>query len=147
MFESRDLRVETKDLPEQPVVSVRKTIPIGEVGRLFGEVARRLRGRPEGAPFAMYHNPDFDPSAVDVEVAFPVQKGGDRVLPAAKVASVMYIGDYGGVGKAYEALFAWMEEQGLKTAGPSREIYLVGPQSSKEPAEYVTEIQIPITPA
>lgn len=48
------------------------------------------------------------------------------------------------LGESYAALFGWVNQQGLKLAGPVREVYLVGPESGKAPQEYVTEHQAPI---
>ena len=52
-------------------------------------------------------------------------------------------GPYELIAPAYEALWAWMAEQGLVPNGPPRELYLNDP-SGLDPAEYLTEIQVPI---
>ena len=133
-----------KEVPAIQVVGVRKTIVIREVGSLFKEAGRKLRSRPAGPPMSLYYCPEFDPEHVDVEVLFPVTARGERMLPAAKVAAVTHVGPYEALSQTYAAIFAWVNQQGHTPAGPPREVYLVGPDSSKSPEEYVTEIQIPI---
>ena len=53
-------------------------------------------------------------------------------------------GPYDDFTEAYQALMAWIEENGYRITGPNREIYLQGPQSDAPPAEYVVEIQFPV---
>lgn len=136
--------VSIKDVPAMAVVGLRKRIPMAQIGPLFGEVMGKLRSRPAGPPMTLYHDPEYDPNAVDVEVLVPVAGSGEQVLPAARVACATHVGPYDNFGKTYEALFAWVTEKGYQCTGPCREIYLVGPESGRSPAEYVTEAQIPI---
>jgi effector-binding domain-containing protein len=44
----------------------------------------------------------------------------------------------------YAALQRWIQEHGHECADAPREIYLVGPQQARDPAEFRTEIQWPI---
>lgn len=111
---------------------------------LPGGWARKLRSRPAGPPIGLYYDPEFDPENVDVEVVFPVTARGERILPGAKAASVIHAGPYDTISKTYAAIFAWLNQHGHSPVGPSREVYLVGPESKKPPEEYVTEIQVPI---
>ncbi len=136
--------VTLKDLPEVQVVGVRKTIPIGEIGGLFGQAARQMRSRPAGPPMTLYYDQDFDPEKADVEVLFPVVARGQRTLPATKVVSTVHVGPYDRISGSYAAIFDWVNRNGWRQAGPPREIYLVGPESKKRPEEYATEIQIPV---
>jgi len=56
---------------------------------------------------------------------------------------VLHTGPYSGVGKAYERLFAYMNEHCLVPAGPSRELYLNDPAEVPE-EELLTEVQFPV---
>jgi effector-binding domain-containing protein len=133
-----------KDLPAMEVVGIRRRIPTRLIGALITEAAQLLRSQPMGPTMCLYHDPVMDPNAIDVEAVFPVAVGGTRTLPPVKVVAVTHTGPYETVGQAYQALFAWLNEQGHQLAGPARELYLVGPDSGKLPAEYVTEVQLPI---
>ena len=53
-------------------------------------------------------------------------------------------GDYAGFGAAAMRLGEAMAIEGLAEAGPMFSRYLVGPAQSQDPADFVTEICIPI---
>jgi DNA-binding transcriptional MerR regulator len=133
-----------KEVPAMNVVGVRRRIHLRAFSELMGEAAAKLRSRPAGPPLSLYHDPEFDPESVDVEVAFPVETGGEKVLPAVRVACATHVGPYDEVGRTYEALFAWLNSKGHTCTGPVREVYLVTLQDGKAPSEYVTEVQAPI---
>jgi effector-binding domain-containing protein/DNA-binding transcriptional MerR regulator len=144
------------------VVSAREIIPqYGEIGRLIGEVFGFLGRKgiqPVGAPFTIWHDHDFKDTEVDAELAVPVNvsaanavSGNEKVkisqLPAAAMACVIHQGSYDDFGQAYTALGEWIEANGYRICGSNREIYLSGPESSPDPANYVTEIQFPVEKA
>ena len=145
-----------KKVESQKVATVRDVIPAySEAGRLYGELFGTLGRngiRPAGPPFAIYHDPEYKESDVDVEAGVPVigSVGGDGRLrvwdaPAGEVASTLHVGGYDTIGHAYTALMAWIEANGLHIAGSNREIYLQGPDPSRGPESYVTEVQIPVS--
>jgi effector-binding domain-containing protein len=68
----------------------------------------------------------------------------DRVLPAMTVATTLHIGPYEEFGHAYAALTDWIDLHHAETAGPVRERYLNGPGDGVAPAEYRTEVEMPI---
>ncbi|HEY3315351.1 MAG TPA: GyrI-like domain-containing protein [Bacillota bacterium] len=133
-----------KEVPAVQVVGVRKTMAIKDIGRLFPEVGRKLRSRPAGPPMTLYYDQDFDPEHADIEVVFPVTARGERTLPGATVASIVYVGPYEAISPVYAKLFAWVNENKRRIVGPPRDIYLVGPGEGKSLEEYVTEVQVPI---
>lgn len=124
---------------EQPVLSIRKRTSVAnlpqEIGKAYGAIAaylEELGEAPADAPFTAYYNLDMDD--LDVEMGFPVSKplaGKDEitanVIPAGKQASYMYKGSYEKMGPAYEALTAWVANQGLKPTGISYEYYYNAP--------------------
>ena len=61
------------------------------------------------------------------------------------MACVIHKGSYGGFTSTYRILMKWIEENGYKIIGPNREVYLEGEWSVKNPEDYITEIQIPVT--
>ena len=77
-----------------------------------------------------------------------------RRLPAARVASVIHRGPYGGVGAARRTLLRWVAAAGLEPAGPMRTIYLqFGADADlrlppgwvvERDADFVTELQQPV---
>ena len=69
-------------------------------------------------------------------------------LPAGELlACVIYRGDYPQIGSAFAALGRWLLASGYEATGPCREVYHRSPVHTANPAEYVTEIQYPVTPA
>jgi effector-binding domain-containing protein len=60
------------------------------------------------------------------------------------VASTLHPGPYDAIGGAYLALTSWLRERGHETAGPPREVYIVGPHQATHPGEYRTEVAWPI---
>ncbi len=82
---------------------------------------------------------------IDFEACVPVAEGVSgggqikaRELSGGPMASVMHMGPYYKVGGAYEALREWMTRNGYNPAGPCREVYVVGPGQTMNPADYKT---------
>ena len=145
-----------RKIPVQAVASVRDVIPTySDIGQLFGEVFAYL-GRhgisPAGPPIGIYHDEEVRERDVDVEVAVPVTgpvPEGDRVkgreLPAVEeMACIVHEGSYETVGGTYGQLMGWIEANGYRICGPTREVYVRGPESGGDPSTYVTEIQFPV---
>jgi DNA-binding transcriptional MerR regulator len=148
-----------KQIEPQHVLSIREVIPVaGDVGRLLGECfGAIMAGRVEviGPPTALFHDLEFKPADLDVEIAFPVAasvtaaiplEGGRSLqavaLPAlAQAACTIHTGDYDQMEPTYAALSQWVGTGGYRLAGPIREVYLTAPG---DPAGTLTEIQYPV---
>jgi effector-binding domain-containing protein len=150
--------VRTKEVAPQQIIAIRIRTRLASLGpeaglamgELFGHVGR-AGGAPAGPPFALYHGAPTDDDEVDVEFCVPVSRpmsGAGRIsgreLPAGFVAYTLHCGSYDGVGPVYAALQHWIQGHGHECADAPREIYLVGPQQVRDPAELRTEIQWPI---
>ena len=150
--------IATHDIDQQAVVSIRdqraeQGIPgfLAESFRVLFARLRLLGVDAAGPPFVIYH--EFGPDGVDAEVCVPVVeaisangKVQSRVLPAATVARTLHIGPYEELGSAYAELTDWILDHGFETAGPVHERYLNGPGDVASPADYRTEIEMPIVP-
>jgi effector-binding domain-containing protein len=146
------------DLPEQDVLAIRAHRPTVEIPTFLGTSFEQLYGRlallgatPAGPPFVIYHA--FEPSMIDAEVCVPyagtVASNGTvttRHLPATMAARTLHVGPYDTIGGAYAAVEAWTHEHGYEPSGPVRECYLNGPGDGVSPAEYRTEVLLPIAP-
>lgn len=66
------------------------------------------------------------------------------VVPAARLAVTTHLGDHADVDVTYGQLARWVFDQGLRTVGPVREHYLVGPRDTRHSSEWRTEICWPI---
>lgn len=90
---------------------------------------------------------------LDIEVIEPIAgaiEGKGEVivhtLPAeAEMACIVHVGPFSTIGGTYRALFDWLRQNGYTPKGPLREIYHKGDWATDDPAEYVTELQIPVS--
>jgi len=151
-----------KTIEPQHVVSIREIIPTPTyVGKLLNEGfgAMGQQGiHPSAAPQAIYHDEEFKLEQMDVEVIIPVatsvtqdivlvdgRKFAVRDLPAvSSAASVIHLGSYDGLTDTYQALGKWIEANGYRIAGASREIYLKPAGSDDQP---IVEVQWPVEKA
>jgi DNA-binding transcriptional MerR regulator/predicted transcriptional regulator YdeE len=145
------------------VALVRATLPGHHaVGGLFGEVYDAIRPwvgealypRPEdgGQTLVIWYDAEFKDVEVDGAAAFMLRRrvpesGRMKVeeLPAATVAATVHHGSYDTIGRAHQAVIAWIEANGYRIAGPDRELNLhhTMPIRRDNPS-YVTEIQYPV---
>jgi effector-binding domain-containing protein len=150
---SYEPRIETRE--PTPTAVVRVTVPMASIaetlGSIFNEVIEHL-GRTGGTPveaFARYtiHEGGAD---ADIEAGFtasgPVRPEGRieaGTLPGGEVATVMHVGAYDQVGEAYQAVEAWLNEQGRVTVERPWEVYL----SMPDEVPPRTRVDFPIGPA
>jgi effector-binding domain-containing protein len=143
-------------LPETAIIAIRERVDEAAfpafLGVAFPELFEHV-GRhgviATGHPFVIYHA--FGPDGIDAEVCVPVAGPapiGTRirahVLPATTVVRTLHIGPYDELSGAYDALHHWVADHGYAAAGPHRERYLTGPDLKVPPAEYRTEVDLPI---
>jgi DNA-binding transcriptional MerR regulator len=118
----------------------------GLFGELMGELEKHGTG-PSGPAVAAYTTTK---DGLDITVGCPVagEVGGDTVrmveLPAvAEAACYLHQGTMASIDEGYQTLATWIEDQGYRTDGTAREVYLL---SYPEPEEkWQTELQMPIT--
>jgi DNA-binding transcriptional MerR regulator len=112
---------------------------------------------PIGPPFTRYHDEEFSPTDIDVEVAIPVMANltgdlptpGGRTLrtvdiPGGEMAVTLHDGPYDTIDETYAAIGAWIAESGYHIAGPPHEAYLREPTEHASP---LTEIRFPVSRA
>jgi effector-binding domain-containing protein len=122
------------------------------MGPAIGEIYAALaaQGIAPAGPWFTHHRRrptdtfDFD---VCVPVASPVAAAG-RVQPgrlaAARVARTVYHGPYQGLAAAWGEFRAWIEANGHTPRVDLWECYLVGPESTDDPAAWRTELNQPL---
>jgi effector-binding domain-containing protein len=150
------------------VASVRGVVPTPpEQGPLWGELEGYLAKHNVhtiGPCLTLYHDDEARERDWDIEVCEPID--GElpessrikvRTLPAVEtVACVIHAGPFVTIGEAYEAVMKWIDANGYRMVGPSREVY-VRPSapieaggalaSSQTDPQTVTEIQFPVEKA
>ncbi len=120
----------------------------GFFDRSFSELATVLDEQglvPAGPAFARYAGPPGE--TADVEVGFRVQgtvspKGRVRPgsLPAGRVARVVHVGSYDGLGTTWGSLGAWIAGEGLTAGEDLWEVYVTEPHPEMDPADLRTEL-------
>jgi DNA-binding transcriptional MerR regulator/effector-binding domain-containing protein len=155
-----ELNVVVKDIPACTVFSAREVLPayadiahfVPEAGAKAAALNPGLRCCEPEYCFCVYHDEGHKESDVDVEVCQTVEapgKEGDGIsfkqLPPVTVASALYQGPYDRFPAVYAVLAQWVEQNGYAFAGPPRECYIDGIWNKDDPADWLTEIQIPIT--
>lgn len=123
-----------------------------EMGPGYNELIATLQEQgltPTGPWFS--HHFRMDPSVFDFEIGVPVSsevKPAGRVKPgqlaAARVARTVYRGGYEGLGNAWGEFDAWLEKEGIATAGDLWEVYAVGPETGPDSSNYRTELNRPL---
>lgn len=154
------VEITRRTLPARTVASVRDTIPTyadeGNLwGRLMGGLAATGAAPTEDPRMAaVFHDDDYVESGPDVEVQLDVvgpfeSAGGVECvqLPEQDVAVGVLRGPYDGIGAVMEGVGSWIADHGLRLAGPMFNLYLVSPQQAPDPADWVTEVCIPVAPA
>lgn len=139
----------------QPTLTVRtrasaKDLPQA-MGAAYGAIAHylgELGEQPVSPPFCAYYNTDM--KNLDVEMGFAVNKelaGKGEIqageMPVGMMASCVFTGPYVEMAPAYEALAAWVEENGMEASGIAYEFYLNGP-TEVPPEELKTQIVFPL---
>jgi effector-binding domain-containing protein len=119
----------------QPVVSIRATIPVAQLGEVVGERLGALGAylqrhglTPAGPPFVRYHT--FGNTETDMEVGVPVAAPapGDGsvhagTLPGGPAITTWHRGPHTALGDAYARLAAWQQAHDRAPAGPTWEVY------------------------
>ena len=144
------------DTPALKVATVHIEATRSEMQHVMGpgisEVMAAAKGQgigPTGPWFA--HHLERTPDSFNFDICVPVSapvlaigrvKPWER--PAQKVVRTVYHGPYEELGGAWHEFGRWVEAKGYATAGDLYECYLVGPESSPNPADWRTELSRPI---
>ena len=143
-------------LAAQPIVGIRQTVAMREIGNVIGSLLGELGGyiqgsggQPAGMPVAIYHSVPTD--TVDIECAIPVAAplaGEGRIrageLPAGTAATVTHIGPYDDLPKTWATLTAWMQSQNLEGAAAPWEVYVTDPRAEPDRSKWRTDIFFPV---
>ena len=123
--------------------------------RLYAAVAKAGLSA-AGPPMARFDLNLADPDDADYEAAVPIALGPNGMMPdnAEDVRSdtmpahyalvTTHKGPYEEIGAGYAALTEELNALGYGVAGPASEVYLVGSDSVATPADYVTEVRLPV---
>jgi effector-binding domain-containing protein len=143
--------------PRQQTAAIHVTVPRAGIQQAFAPAVNELlaalaeQGIKPTGPLLSYHL-KMPGEVFDFEIAFPVDravKPAGRVfaseVPALTVARTIYHGPMEGLGSAWGELCNWMSEHKHTTRSILWESYLVGPDSTPDPAKWQTQLNWPIT--
>lgn len=140
--------VNIKEVTPIRVACIRYKGRYDEMGHYIGELFKVVKGNAAGPIMALYHDEGYLEEGADIEVCVPVKKdvaGKDvtvKTLDGGKFASAVHAGPYEQISDSYKVIVDFMQEKGIRTAVPSREIYVKGPGIllKGNPEKYETEI-------
>lgn len=156
--ETMNTGITLKPLPEVIVASMRTTVPdydaffeivpkMGEYMNAVGAVCRT----PEYC-FTIFHNDEYREEDIDVEICEAVEEPREdsatvrfrTVGGVATAACIHHYGPYTTLGESYNALFSWIGRNGYTSVDHPRESYIDGIWNKDDPAEWLTEVQVPV---
>lgn len=132
------------------------TVPRNEIQWVMGPGIEELYAEiqaqglhPTGPWFSHYHR--ITPELFEFEISVPVDaliSPAGRVkaseLAAATVLRTLYRGPYEGLAQAWGEFRQWASEHGHSAAEHLWEVYLSGPDSSSNPQDWCTELNMPL---
>jgi len=138
------------DYPSQTFAGIRNVVSFDNMDAAFGEAFAKLGKagvKPIGSAAGVYYTFDQEKKESDMAPAFPVASGSQYPapitvfeLPASKCAMMEFTGSYEQSYDMHMTLEKHMTDKGLKQSGAVLEQYLVGPNDTKNPSEYRTQI-------
>ncbi|NIM44938.1 MAG: transcriptional regulator [Nitrososphaeria archaeon] len=147
------------DVKPQLVTGIRKRGHYREIAELLPrlyEYATKRGATFTAPPIFVCHETAEEAMEADktgnalIEVAAPIAENIEETkeikcytLPGGKMAKIIHKGPYDKCEPTYEKIFAWIEKNGKKIAGPTREAYLNDPREVGL-EEAITEIYVPI---
>lgn len=149
--------ISMKAIPEYQVLSLRRIVPTyyseGDLWNELSDFAKEQKIKISGHAFSVYHDTEYREQNVDIELCVPVSKQCKEIAPfrfhtiapVPVMACTMVYGDFSNIKGAYIALAEWLHKNsGYQMANPMRQIVHRGAWNEKNPAKYLTEIQIPL---
>ncbi len=154
-------QVVVKDLPRCVVYSKRFVAPSYDsyfdlVPRIGEECAAANPGLRcvEDPPYCFieYHDGEYKERDIDVELCEAVERRGidtptirfKEIAAVPEAACVLHKGPYSALRGAYAAVFKWIDDKGCIPSGNPRESYIDGIWNRQDPADWLTELQVPI---
>jgi effector-binding domain-containing protein len=113
-------------------------------------------GKPTGPAFAVYYGDMEKMPAKDLtcKVAFPTVSGATATapvmiehMPEYTALVCTYKGPYEGSGDIWKAALQWVTDNGYVPDGAPMEVFLKSQGDKVPPAEYITEIRMPVKKA
>jgi AraC family transcriptional regulator len=150
------LSIERKEVAPMPFLFVRRQSSRSELSQTLAECfgvvfPHCLKAGLEMAGFPLARYPVMGPGLVTVEGGVPLVNPAVAVgemqyceLPGGPVAFAVHGGPYDQLGDTHAAIERWIQEKGLRVAGPHWEWYVTDPGEHPDPADWRTHIYYPL---
>lgn len=155
--EMTSYEISLKQMPARKVASVRQIIPrYEEEGRLWHILMKEItplhvKGGRMDQSVAIFHDREFKDHDVDVEIQYAVSgeyPDTEHVTfkdePAFVYASAIMRGSYEQADLINQSIACWIRDNGYEFNGPMFNIYIVSPNQTQNPDEWVTEVCYPV---
>lgn len=147
---SEGFEVVEKLVPDSLIAGIRKLGRYGEIDKEFKMLGRHAGRVATGKAMCLYYDGEYKENDADFEVCFEVKRGIEkegiacRELSGGSALSVMHLGPYEKLGRAYGLLFEALKQSDAVSKRPIREIYHKGPGFilKGNPEKYLTEVQV-----
>lgn len=147
---------ETLEAAPRPAAVIRLKIPRAEMPHVMPEAIQELAAvlarqgiAPAGPLFA--HHLTLSDESFDFVTGFPVEapvRPEGRVQPGTqpggRIARGIHTGAYEELFAAWNRFRAWQRQNGVIGRGDIWEVYAVGPESTSDPAQWRTELCVPL---
>ncbi|MBP7272317.1 MAG: GyrI-like domain-containing protein [Saprospiraceae bacterium] len=156
---SNAITVQEVNLPARNFVGIRQTTNMAgaQDGNLFKNNFEKIMSiggnklKMAGYPCGVYYLWDEKADKIDFATALPVAERIDLgkdikafSVPASKGLLIEYRGGYSGIGKAHEAMDAYMKAKNLLQSIPVIEEYVTDPTIEPDSSKWLTKIYYPI---
>jgi DNA-binding transcriptional MerR regulator len=146
--------IEIKRIPKRDVIYLKRTIELNENGfaKLFNDFEQILEIKKNstiGNPMAIYHGERILGNPVDIQLCMEIKDPCDieynyKVIPEGYYLSKMHLGAHFNKPKTYEQLIEYANNNKLTIIGDPVEVYYIDISITRNPEDFITEIQIPI---
>jgi len=136
-----------KTVGDMLIASIRFKGTYAEIPKYFERLMGAVKSDVTGSTLTLYHD-DGSSEVHDIEVCVSVsdtietEEVKTRLLEGGRMICLVHYGAYDRLSESWGRLHEHIAASGLKTCSPVREVYLAW--SPEEPANNVTELQVPL---
>lgn len=136
------------------IAGIRMKGRYSECGKGFARLARSQNRHICGKPFLLHYDDEYKETDAEFEACMPVRQArpasdiSHRELPGSRCICLLHKGPYEQLGHSYARIISYIKDKEYRVIMPTREVYFKGPGMifRGNPANYLTEIQIPVQP-
>lgn len=155
MYKNADFScIEIKKIPRRNVIYFRRTIELNENGftKLFNDAMKIIEMKKYlaiGNPMAIYHGKRILGEPCDIELCIELEEVGEleennKAIDGGYYLTKMHLGAHSNKPKTYAKLTEYANKNKLSIIGNPVEVYYIDISITRNPDDFVTEIQIPI---